>query len=228
MSSAAQIAANQANARKSTGPRTAEGKARSSRNHTTHGLRSKEFVIAEGQQQDFDSFMTALRNDIQPVGALEFDLFTQLAHASWTLRRCRGAEAAMQNRGAAPALDPLLNTDTQDLMRLIDLYARRAERSYARLLREIKSLQTNRQFRGECSGDVSIDDEAAPLSNDLTLQKPRILESRFQGEQAIAEMEARERLLLAPPPGAFGKPVALPKIERTNPIAAPAPAQRGS
>src|SRR5688572_19028018 len=38
MSSRKRIAANRRNARKSTGPRTEEGKARSSRNATTHGL----------------------------------------------------------------------------------------------------------------------------------------------------------------------------------------------
>jgi hypothetical protein len=186
MTSAAQLAANKANARKSTGPRTAEGKARSSKNHTTHGLRSREFIIPEGQQQDFDDFMTALRNGIQPAGALEHDLFTQLAHASWTLRRCRESEAALQRRGAAPDVDPLLSPDCQDRLRLIDLYARRAERTYLRLLRELKSLQTSRQFREECLGAAGEDDAPAPLSDDLALQRPRLVESKLQTDQACA------------------------------------------
>ncbi len=38
MATAAQIAANQANAQKSTGPKTPPGKAASSRNATKHGL----------------------------------------------------------------------------------------------------------------------------------------------------------------------------------------------
>ena len=38
MSTEAQIAANRANAEQSTGPKTEEGKAASSRNHSSHGL----------------------------------------------------------------------------------------------------------------------------------------------------------------------------------------------
>ena len=41
-SSPARLAANRANALRSTGPRTAEGKARSSQNATTHGLTASQ------------------------------------------------------------------------------------------------------------------------------------------------------------------------------------------
>ena len=41
------LAANRANARKSTGPRSPEGKARSSRNHTQHGLYAAEIRLPE-------------------------------------------------------------------------------------------------------------------------------------------------------------------------------------
>lgn len=47
--SPARIAANRLNARKSTGPRTVEGKGRSSKNATKHGLRSRHL--------DLDSFV---------------------------------------------------------------------------------------------------------------------------------------------------------------------------
>jgi hypothetical protein len=220
MTSPAQVAANQANARKSTGPRTAEGKARSSRNHTTHGLRSKEFIVPAGQEQDFDNFMTALRNDVQPVGALEHDLFTQLAHASWTLRRCREAEADLQFRGLAPACDPFQSPDCHDRLRLIDLYTRRAEGSYSRLLRELKSLQNARQFRGECDGELTIGENMAPLSSDIDLLKPRILDAKVQRAYAQAEATARIQEVLTRPPD-FAKLYA-PQSGPSNPIPAPA------
>ena len=48
MTSEAKLAANRRNALKSAGPKTAEGKARSSANALTHGLTAKHFV-AKGE-----------------------------------------------------------------------------------------------------------------------------------------------------------------------------------
>ena len=100
MATAAQCLANHANAQLSTGPRTGQGKARSAQNHLSHGLSSREFIVLPGQQAEFEEFSAGLREAVQPVGALEFDLFTQLAHASWKLRRCRCAasRASSENR----------------------------------------------------------------------------------------------------------------------------------
>ncbi len=144
MATAAQIAANQANARRSTGPRTPEGKAASARNHTSHGLSSREFLIFDGDHQEFDTFMTALRDALQPVGAVELDLFTQHAHASWNLRRCRLAEVALQNDGRCATFDPLHYPDLAERSQRIDLHARRAERTYHKTLKELQALQTIR------------------------------------------------------------------------------------
>jgi hypothetical protein len=55
MTATARATANVANASLSTGPRTEEGKARSSRNAVKHGLTSKHLVIAPGEEQEFAS-----------------------------------------------------------------------------------------------------------------------------------------------------------------------------
>jgi len=146
MASAAQIIANQANAQRSTGPRTAAGKANSSKNHTSHGLSSKEFVILPGQQAEFDEFMAELRQSVNPVGAIEIDLFHQLAHASWTLRRCRRAETQLQATTSYPSWDPIIVPEFEPRLHAIDLFARRAERAYHRTLHQLKALQTEREF----------------------------------------------------------------------------------
>jgi hypothetical protein len=88
--------------------------------------------------------MSALRDDLQPVGAVELDLFTQHAHASWTLRRCRIAEAALRSDHRCANSDPLYYPDLAERSQRIDLHARRAERTYHKTLKELQSLQTIR------------------------------------------------------------------------------------
>ena len=65
------IEANRRNAARSTGPRTAAGKARVARNAEKHGF----FVAPEKwtpqQRRDFEQTLDGLRDDLQPQGMLE-------------------------------------------------------------------------------------------------------------------------------------------------------------
>ncbi len=84
----AQITANQANAQLSTGPVTAEGKAISSRNHTTHGLTSevtgKAFRVLRGEDQaEFDRSLAAYQAEWKPITETERDLVQRLATHAW-------------------------------------------------------------------------------------------------------------------------------------------------
>ena len=209
MATASQILANQANAQHSTGPCTDEGKARSSQNHLSHGLSSKEFIILPGQRAEFDEFMAALSEAIQPAGALEFDLFTQLAYASWKLRRFRRAEVQIYNESACLDLDPALVPETEARLRGIQIYAQRAERTYHKALKELKSLQSARVFKasGEfvrllADSDV---DPIAPLAEQHKVVGSRIalagLEVNYQKAQAFSDFKS---YVDAPPPGYVG------------------------
>ena len=64
-------AANRANARKSTGPRTAAGKARVSLNALTHGMTAHACVLPFENADHFEKFAQALRADLEPVGFRE-------------------------------------------------------------------------------------------------------------------------------------------------------------
>ena len=71
MATQAQIEANRENAQKSTGPRTAEGKAVSSKNAVKYGLFAKETVISGENQADYDAFYDAALAELAPSGAME-------------------------------------------------------------------------------------------------------------------------------------------------------------
>ena len=87
MPTKAQINANRNNARKSTGPRTEEGKSRASKNALKHGLLARDTVIPGEDPADFDRQLSALEADIQPANSLEFELVRQIADAQWRMRR---------------------------------------------------------------------------------------------------------------------------------------------
>jgi hypothetical protein len=89
-----QLLANRANAKLSTGPRTADGKARSRANAWKHGLSAKE-VITEGEKcSEFEDFRAELWHQFQPALGLESVLLDRLAVQAWRLRRPAIFEAA--------------------------------------------------------------------------------------------------------------------------------------
>jgi len=135
-----QIEANRANAQLSTGPRTTEGKAASSQNARTHGLTSKDLVILPHEQDDFLDFQIELTEQIKPNGTLELTAFDILLHAAWNMRRIRRLEAQLSESGIDPLSDPSLATQCDRYAR----YFARAEKSYYRALRELRTLQADR------------------------------------------------------------------------------------
>ena len=93
-----QLAANRANARKSTGPRTPEGKAISRHNALKHGILAQALIpeaLALYESQDaFDELVTELLDIFKPINAIEELLIQQIAVAYWRLARLYRAEAA--------------------------------------------------------------------------------------------------------------------------------------
>ena len=94
MTTQKQVAANRANARKSTGAKTAAGKAVVAGNAIKHGVLSRRILLA-GEDADIfgqlrDEMMLALR----PVGILEIALAEKIAAALWKQRRLTAAETA--------------------------------------------------------------------------------------------------------------------------------------
>ncbi len=151
MATAAQVSANRENSQKSTGPRTDEGKARSSKNATKHGFNSKEFIVAEDQQEEFDSLSKSLRKQVSPLGALEQEVFTQLLHAAWNLRRVRRLEAELAGGDVDPLADASLDGQLDRLAR----YHARFERTFYRAMKELRTLQTNSVIRPSLPDAVS-------------------------------------------------------------------------
>jgi len=88
------IDANRQNARKSTGPRTAEGKSRSRFNGLKHGLSSKVPVLPGEDPAEFQARVEAVMESFAPQNQVEFDLLERVAATTWSFERATRAEAA--------------------------------------------------------------------------------------------------------------------------------------
>jgi len=94
MTSSRKLAANRQNALRSTGPRTAAGKARSARNHPPiHGLLAREAVLSTENRRDFERLAEAFREDWKPEGSREHYFVEKMITAAWRLSRVLRIEA---------------------------------------------------------------------------------------------------------------------------------------
>jgi hypothetical protein len=93
MTTQKQRLANKQNAKQSTGPKTDEGKQRSSQNALTHGVYAIESVIPGEDPADFDALCTEFGQRYHPDGPYERSLVRQMADAEWRMRRNMRLEA---------------------------------------------------------------------------------------------------------------------------------------
>ena len=99
MATDAQIQANRENAKKSTGPRTPEGKARVSKNALKHGLLAQDSVIPGEDPAEFDRHLTTYQDTYLPRNCVEKEIVRQSADSAWRMRRLSRIEATVMTAG---------------------------------------------------------------------------------------------------------------------------------
>lgn len=96
MTSEKQAQANRRNARKSTGPKTQDGKAVVRFNALKHGLRAENALLLPGEDsEDLDKLAKRVRSDLNPVGEMEHLLVERIISATWRLRRANQIETGI-------------------------------------------------------------------------------------------------------------------------------------
>jgi hypothetical protein len=173
MVSSEKQAANQANARHSTGPKTPEGKARSAANSRTHGFCSDEILVAAEQKEEFDKMAEGYHFDLAPEGEIEQTLCDEIVAAAWQLRRMRRMETeACSGHDSYTAI-----LDDEILQKKLDRLARhktRIERTFHRCLKEFKTVQNERYEQDTAfhSMESLIADRAAQHNSERTQPAP--------------------------------------------------------
>jgi hypothetical protein len=89
---------NRQNATHSTGPKTPEGKAASSKNRLAHGLCSSALLLVGEDEAELDLLRKEIHTAYQPATDEERILTDQLVDASWRLNRARRIETEVQQR----------------------------------------------------------------------------------------------------------------------------------
>ena len=133
--SSAKLAANQANAQNSTGPRTEQGKAAASQNATKSGLFSTRDFVLPHEQPIWTALDESLHAELRPSGPIAEAFTAEIRSALWRLRRCGEIES-----DSAPDADE---------QQSIDRARAQSNRILHRSLAELRTLQTQRQLRLE-------------------------------------------------------------------------------
>jgi hypothetical protein len=134
---AVQIEANRANARLSTGPRTEEGKQRSSQNSLKHGVTAKSDVLPTEDPDPYKRFARALIAGLKPQGELETQIARNLASIQWRLRRLRHLTDEILVAG-------LELTKQIDALNKLSLYEQRLTRTFDAAMKQFRDLQQRR------------------------------------------------------------------------------------
>lgn len=155
---------NQRNAMKSTGPRTASGKAASSKNRLAHGLCSSSLLVGDESPKDFEALRAEFFAAYQPATPEERILTDQLVEAQWRLNRARTVEAKTQDFLIFESFENLidngesvtfstghmhatsfLSQTNEAIYRNIQRYVAAIERSHQRALKNLQHAQEKRR-----------------------------------------------------------------------------------
>jgi hypothetical protein len=143
MSTPAQIAANQANAKLSSGPTSDAGKQIAAANSVKHQLTGKGNPALPGEHDAVEEHVQGYFQTYAPVGLPEQDLVRNLAENNWRLQRAHSMERNLLIR-----LDSLEGDDfdeTLQELRRTSLYAHRIQPAIEKSRAELKSLQGERK-----------------------------------------------------------------------------------
>src|SRR5271157_74515 len=143
----ARTAANRLNAQKSTGAKTPEGRAASSKNAVKHGLFVEDLAqhLSEEQMERYQNFVEGIVTDLHPLGDLELHLAQRVADIQFRLELLRTAEFKIYLGAAIPAstMEGYL-IKSQNPIGLASLYDQRFQRSFSKTLEEFRRAQQAR------------------------------------------------------------------------------------
>jgi hypothetical protein len=160
MATEAQIEANRRNAAKSTGPRTEEGKEKSSRNATKFGLFTRHVLLPDEDEAELGALRDGIADRLKPADALEEVYVERVVATTWRLQRALSGENTIfrewkRDERLSPVQVLATDRPIADLERL-QRHIAALERSIDKALAELSKLQ---KLRKESSDDENEENE---------------------------------------------------------------------
>ena len=150
MSSEKRIAASRANGALSRGPKTPEGKARSSRNATRHGLLARVIVLEEEPDDAFRKLCRAYDARFEPRDEVEAGMVHEMVATYWRMHRAwaienRYFDTAMAVQDGPSATDRLMTAFSSladsNRLNLLHRYETRLHMMFQRAFRNLLALR---------------------------------------------------------------------------------------
>ena len=141
----AKLAANRENAKKSTGPKTAEGKAKVAQNAIVHGFYCKHTIIQGECAFDLERLRLSVVERLKPADDLENCYIERIVVNAWKLRRALAAEkdhAKLTRTGDSP--DYLMDWTGEGTK--LSRHCAGFERAMDRALNQLEKLRKSRAF----------------------------------------------------------------------------------
>jgi|ERR1017187_272010 hypothetical protein len=144
MATPAQITANRANAQKSTGPRSAEGKSTSRFNALKHGIDAASIVIPGEDPTDYDALAANYQRSYRPETPSENFHVDTMLRADWQKRRLQRVEADLfrtllaESPGTSLAAALLSDSPAAKLLARVQRQIAAFERTWHRANSEIR------------------------------------------------------------------------------------------
>lgn len=212
MASPAQLNANRLNAQRSTGPRTAEGKAASRFNALKYGIEARSLVLPGEDPAALEALALEYHQQFDPFGPLEDYLVQTVVQADWNRRRYTRVEAQilqarLANPDASPetSLDAFTGAAAQQVFRRLAAEAR----SYFRALKELRRAQRERQAEEDSPADAGLQPQSsspAPAFPASHGNKPSLEPAESSNPAPVSLAEPRIGFVPSNPPPEPARP----------------------
>jgi hypothetical protein len=184
------------------GPRTAAGKAASSRNSFKHGLASNQILIEDENPAAFYGLVADLEADYQPATETEALLVHDLAKFHWLADRAIRLQAAAFDACVFPEMPASLNV----LIR----YQTTNQRAFQSTLKSLQALQKERIKAERASSPPSEQTEARSKTqrtnsppSEQTVARSKTQRTKFVSQEPAQAPEEPEDFTSGPPEGWF-------------------------
>ncbi len=245
MVSETKCAANRENAKRSTGPKSDEGRRRSAMNAVRHGFCAKTVCVHGEEAEHFNALVTQFVREHRPASSTEYALVYRMAVASWNLRRVTEAETAMIDAATfhrtfesgkwverrVPVGEAMLKVMKDDKrFNTLQIYQQRLERAFYRALSELRRVRKERMERDDDEETVETiwfaGIEASDVEHSCSRELARDGDDKreqargYTGEAQVAatvEERQNEQTNPAPPQGKASQAVTPPVQETWRP-----------